>query len=257
MKKRQIAAQLYSFREHIKTVDEFKATLKRIRAIGYEAVQLSSSIPAMPEAELLKILEGEGLAAPTAHERQGDIAADPGKVAERLLKLNCPHVAYPFPHTPVNGIETVVSIAKTLEEAAKTMKKKGITLSYHNHDVEFFRFEGKTALEIIYDNAPSLQAELDTFWVQSGGASPLDWVRRMAGRMDVLHVKDFGISDSTKCCARVMKPVGEGNLDWNKIVPAAEKGGVKVFVVEHDGDCADPFASFKSSFDYLVKNFVK
>ena len=28
-------------------------------------------------------------------------------------------------------------------------------------------------------------------------------------------------------------------------------------VVEHDGDCADPFESFHSSFAYLKRNFVR
>ena len=257
MKKNQVAAQLYSFREQIKTVEEFKDTLKKLKAIGYESVQLSGAIPKMPEPELLRILDGEGLEAPTAHESAADIAEHPERVAEHLMKLRCPHVAYPYPHIPLTDVDAAIKIAKTLESAAVAMKKSGVTLAYHNHDVEFIRFEGRTALEIIYENAPSLQGEIDTFWVQSGGGSPLDWVKKMYRRMDVLHLKDFGIATGTKCCSRVMMPIGAGNLKWGGIIEAAEEGGVKTFVVEHDGDCQDPFASFSESLEYLKTNFIR
>jgi sugar phosphate isomerase/epimerase len=257
MKKIQIAAQLYSFREQIKTVEGLVATLKKLKEMGYDAVQLSSAIPPVPEGELLAILDGEGISAPTAHEKSLDIVSQPERTAERLLKLRCPHVAYPFPHIPLKDMDAALQIARSLESATGVMRKAGVTLSYHNHDVEFVRYGGRAMLDVIYENAPSLQGEIDTFWVQAGGSSPLDWVKRMNKRMDVIHLKDFGIADGAKCRSGVMMPIGSGNLDWKAIIPAAEKGGVKVFVVEHDGDCADPFESFKSSLEYLNANFVK
>jgi sugar phosphate isomerase/epimerase len=53
------------------------------------------------------------------------------------------------------------------------------------------------------------------------------------------------------------RPVGSGNLNWPAILAAAEDGGVRCFVVEHDGTCPDPFASFQSSIHYLLRNFVR
>ena len=38
---------------------------------------------------------------------------------------------------------------------------------------------------------------------------------------------------------------------------ASEKAGVKVYVVEHDKDVPDPFASFEQSFKYLADNFIR
>jgi len=257
MEKTQIAAQLYSFREQIKTAEGFRSSLKKLRAIGYSSVQLSSAIPPMPEKDLNSLLDDEGFSRLTAHEGASKIIEEPERVAERFLKLGCAHVAYPYPHLPLKDLDAVLEVAKSLEKAAVAMKRLGVALAYHNHDVEFFRFGGRTALDLIYENAPSVQGEIDTFWVHSGGASALDWTKRMYRRMDVIHLKDFGIADGTKCGARVMASVGSGNLDWPAILSAAEQGGVKVFVVEHDGDCQDPFASFKKSFDYLNSNFVR
>ena len=53
-----------------------------------------------------------------------------------------------------------------------------------------------------------------------------------------------------------MMPIGSGNLDWKRIFTAAETAGVEYYVVEHDGDCADPFESFAASMRFLKGNFV-
>ena len=57
MKPSQLGAQMYSFREFIKTPEEVRSTLREIRKMGYEAVQLSSSIAPMPNAELSAMLK--------------------------------------------------------------------------------------------------------------------------------------------------------------------------------------------------------
>ena len=257
MKQSQIAAQLYSFREFIRTPAGVRDTFRRLREIGYEAVQLSSSLAPMPEEELAAMLAEAGLAAPTSHESAASLIDQPDQVIEKLHKLQVKHTAYPFPHWRPTGRAEAVELARQLNGAARRYRDAGITLAYHNHSVEFERFEGRAMLELIYENAPDLEAELDTYWVQKGGADPLAWIEKLPGRMQVLHVKDFGMKPHPECSGDVMKPVGEGNLDWNRLIPAAERCGVRWFVVEHDGDCADPFESFHSSFAYLKRNFVR
>ena len=94
MRPSQIAAQLYSFRDfrHSGTPAGVPDTLKRLRAIGYESVQLSSALPAMPESELARILSGEGFTAPTAHEpaARHDRAAARARLPPRRLPLPGP-----------------------------------------------------------------------------------------------------------------------------------------------------------------------
>jgi sugar phosphate isomerase/epimerase len=254
MKKNRIAAQMYSFRDFIKTPEAFADTVSKLKKMGYDAIQLSGSIAPMPEKELRRILDGEGIVAPTAHETAARIIDETDLAIEHLLKLECFHVAYPYPSQLPKDAEETIIFATLLEQAAKKMKKSGITLAYHNHSIEFLRFGNQTMLDIIYSNTSTLEAELDTFWVHAGGGNAVDWIKRLAPRMSVLHIKDFGITDPDN---RVMMPIGGGNLDWPGIVSAAEDGGVEWFVVEHDGDCPDPFVSFKTSMDFLCENFVK
>ena len=188
------------------------------------------------------------------HDPADRILEVPEEIGKRLQELSCPHCAVPFPpYTFPASEEEVVNLAKKINQSAQVLRRFGVTLSYHNHSQEFQHFNGKRMLDIIYANAPDIQAELDTFWVQRGGDNPERWIRRFPGRTDVLHIKDYGIVPPNEI---VMCPIGDGNLDWDVLLTAAEQCGVKYYVVEHDGDCADPFESFAASMRFLKGNFV-
>ena len=254
MKPSQLGAQMYSFREFIKTPEEVRSTLREIRKMGYEAVQLSSSIAPMPNAELSAMLKENNLIPCSSHDPADRILEVPEEIGKRLQELSCPHCAVPFPpYTFPASEEEVVNLAKKINQSAQVLRRFGVTLSYHNHSQEFQHFNGKRMLDIIYANAPDIQAELDTFWVQRGGDNPERWIRRFPGRTDVLHIKDYGIVPPNEI---VMCPIGDGNLDWDVLLTAAEQCGVKYYVVEHDGDCADPFESFAASMRFVKGNFV-
>ncbi len=254
MKVAKIAVQLYSFKDHFKTAAELPATLRRIRALGYEAVELSPALPAMPEADLNRMLADAGLRACGSGERAAKLVAEPQAVIEHLRKLGCSRVVYPYPHEVPADEAAAVRLAKQLNAVAETYRAAGITVVYHNHAVEFRRLGRRTMLEIFFAEAPALQGELDTFWIQHGGGNPVSWIQRLKGRMPALHLKEFGIVENQTI---VDLPVGDGNLEWDQIIPAAEAAGVEWFVVEHEGNCPDPFESFRRSFDFLTANFVK
>jgi sugar phosphate isomerase/epimerase len=88
MKVTQLAAQLFTCRDILKTPAEIAATLRRVRAVGYQAVQVSGMGP-IAEDELLRILDGEGLVCCATHEPGDKILNDPQAVVERLQKLRC------------------------------------------------------------------------------------------------------------------------------------------------------------------------
>ncbi len=261
MRKSQIAAQLYSFRDFIKTPEGVEDTFRILHEMGYGAVQLSSSLAKMPEEELARLLAEYSLVPCSAHENGADIVGKTEEIIAKLRKLNCFHLAYPGPHVNVTGAGEARAFARMLNRKAQEFAEAGITLAYHNHHVEFRRFGGKTLLELIYENAPELEGEIDTHWVQRGGGDPVRWVRRLSGRMQVLHVKDYGVDSADRSSLwagkPVMMPVGSGNLDWSMIFETAESAGVKWYVVEHDADVADPFDSFEKSLEFITKNFTE
>ena len=252
MKKSQLAIQLFTLRDFLKTPEDIATTLKRVKKIGYDAVQVSGMGPIAAE-ELLKMLDGEGLVCCATHEPGVNICENTAVVIERLAKLKCKYTAYPYPHKVPTSEAEAIALAGQLNAAAEKMAAAGQVLTYHNHAIEFMKFNGKTMLDIFYDNAPAMQSELDTYWVQHGGANPVSWIKKMAGRLPLLHMKEFGIVDNQI----TMFHIGGGNLEWDAIVSAAEAGGCEWFIVEQDRCLIDPFESIKLSYEYISAKFIR
>jgi sugar phosphate isomerase/epimerase len=251
MKRHQIAAQLYSIRDFIQTPQDIATSMKKIRAIGYQAVQVSG-MGTIEESELMRILDGEGLTCCATHEATKLIVEEPQRVVERLHRLNCKYSAVPSPgQFELKTREQVIEYSKRMDDAGKVLYEAGQVLTYHNHHMEFRRLEGELILDTVYaqTDVRYLQGEIDTYWVQYGGGDVVGWCEKLKGRLPLIHLKDYQITDDNK---PDFAEVGQGNLNWSEIIPAAEKSGCEWFIVEQDTTPGDPFDSLKISFDYLA-----
>ena len=150
-----------------------------------------------------------------------------------------------------------MDFAKEADETAARLKEEGIDLYYHNHHVEFARYNGKYLLDIIKDNTKNLGFELDIHWIHRGRREiPLEFIKKYAGRIRLLHLKDYRIGEmpipeggvdftSKEGMMKFMSnftnivqfaEVGEGTLDMPAIIQAGLEGGGEYFLVEQD-DC--------------------
>lgn len=256
MKISQVAIQLFTLREFCKTAEDFAASMKKVREIGYTSVQVSGVGP-IPEAELVAIAAGEGLSICATHEPGVKILDETDRIIERLQKLNTKLTAYPFPSgIDFDNPEHVDTLIRKLDIAGAKLRAAGLGLGYHNHANEFYRPAGGPCfLERVYTETQpeNVLAELDTFWVQRGGGDVVEWVKRVAGRTPFIHLKDYQVNpkgESTFC------EIGAGTLDFERIIAAAEAGGCEWFIVEQDRCPGDPFDSIKQSFDYIQANLV-
>jgi sugar phosphate isomerase/epimerase len=256
MKIQQVAAQLYSVRDHLKTPADIAVSLQKIRAIGYPAVQLSGLGP-IPEADLVKLCRDNGLTICATHEGSDMILNEPQKVVAKLKALGCRHTAYPYPSGyKFDTLKEVKDLAARLNAAGQVLHEAGCVLSYHNHHIEFRRIKNKTVLELIfkYTNPQYLQGEPDTHWVQRGGGDPVAWCKKLKGRLPLLHMKDYAINAENN---PIFAEIGNGNLNWKKIIAAAEKSGCEWFIVEQDTCPGDPFDSLRLSFEYISGKLCK
>lgn len=87
-----IAAQLYTVREFTKTPEDIAKTMKKVREIGYKAVQLSALGP-IDVNELKKILDAEGLTACASHVSLEEARNQTDRVIEEHKILGCKYVA--------------------------------------------------------------------------------------------------------------------------------------------------------------------
>src|SRR5438552_528648 len=100
------------------------------------------------------------------------------------------------------------------------------------------------------ESAPgdTLRAELDTYWLQAAGASPATWLRKLKGRVPLVHLKDMTVVDGRAA----QTEVGNGNLDWPEILSACREAGAEWLIVEQDETERDPIESLTVSYRNLA-----
>jgi sugar phosphate isomerase/epimerase len=243
-----LAAQMYTLREFTKTPAQIVQSLRRVKKIGYDAVQLSALGKIDPK-ELAAILKDEGLICCATHvalERMRDYSA---QVIEEHHVWGCKYTAVGgyFPKSATKEDWTLY--ARAYSDIARKFDGSGLRIGYHNHSHELVRYDDQTALQILMETfSPAIWLEIDTYWIQHGGADPALWIAKAAGRIPCVHLKDMAIQlDRTQ----LMAEVGEGNLNWPAILPACRKAGVQWFIVEQDICQRDPFQSLEISLKNL------
>ena len=254
-----IGAQLYTLRQGLKTPAEIARTLKEVKAVGYDNVQVSGLGPIEPE-ELKRILDGEGLYCCATHTGLDRLESQFEQVVDEHHLWGCKHIAVPSLPGQFRGSEEgFVKGARAMSEVGLKLADQGITLSYHNHSFEFVRYGRRTGLDIIYQesNPRGLKAELDTYWVQHGGGSPSAWCRKLAGRMPLVHLKDMAIVPIDGRPEQAFAEVGEGNLDWPVLLESCDAAGVQWYIVEQDLCRRPPIESLRISLNNLRAMGVK
>ena len=262
-----IALQVYSVRGDAKA--DLKGTLKKIKAMGYDGIELAGLYDHAPE-EVKAMCEEIGLVPISAHVPYLAMIEDTRAVLSQYAQIGCKFVAVPY-LTPEYrpGTDLFPEVIENVKKIGKTAKELGMQLLYHNHDFEFIKLDGKYALDILYDEVPAeyLQTELDVCWVNIGGEDPAKYLKKYAGRAPVVHLKDFygersedmyeliGIEKKTpkKPGNFEFRPVGSGLQDFPAILEAAERAGSEWLVVEQDEPSMSltPLECAKKSIDYL------
>ena len=259
----EIAVTLYNLREYCKDETGLARTLEQLKRIGYRSVQISAV--SLEPAVIRKCLDDYGMECCATHESVDLILNDTEKLIEKLSILKCGFTALGSAPAVYVSHDGMKMLGEKMSKAGEILAKHGIKLGYHNHSFEFNRYgQDKTLLQTLFDNSDPkyLYSELDVQWVARGGASPASWIRKLAGRIDVIHFKDFtiragqnGYWDATPTLCEI----GYGNLDWEEIVKACRETKVRVFSIEQDSPYPGRaiFDSMRMSFEYCKKLGLK
>ena len=246
---------LYSLRDFIKTEDALCDTLTRLKDMGYSFVQYSG---APFDAEMiLRATEKTGVPVVLTHVPMDRIIGDTEKLIDEHLSIGCRNIGLgAMPAKIIADRSELEKKIGELEAAAEKMAARGVKFFYHNHHMEFFRYGGKTVLDMIAERAPMVNFTLDTYWVQYGGADVLSVIEKLRGRIGCVHLKDYMIINNDGKFEPRFAPLGVGNMEFDKIIPAMRAAGTEHFIVEQDNatELDDPFGEVKISAEYL-KNF--
>jgi sugar phosphate isomerase/epimerase len=279
MMKHKIGVQMMMVRGKVQELGIYE-TMRKLNELGYHCVEVSQ-IPMTEEnvSGLKKACEDFGMeVAALSAGLEPMFPGAPGealsthfdKIVNDCKTLNCRFIRIGMlPIKLMGSKEKALEFAQKAEAMAERLAEHGIELYYHNHHVEFQKFDGKYLLDLIKESTTKLGFELDVHWIQRGGENPVEYIKGFKGRMTLLHLKDYRIGqmdlsflesgDRSKfgqAFSDVVQfaEIGEGNLDMKGIIEAGVEGGSEYFLIEQDNQYGrDPFESLKISGDNLRK----
>jgi sugar phosphate isomerase/epimerase len=255
--------------------DDVQGTLKKVAAIGYKEIESAFSKKGgyygMKPREFRKTLKESGLSWKSHHVLGAPFKLPAGAKLPtgpdgkqitippmRNLKENRQELVdeaaeggIPYlvcANSPMGTLDELRSSIEVLNKTGEACQKAGITLAYHNHDMEFQEVEDLIPYHLLLSQTSpeTLKMELDLAWATKAGVDPVELFTQHPGRFPLWHVKDISKDLTT------IEPVGNGSIDFKRIFAKAKAAGMKHFFVEHDMP-ADPFASITTSFNNLSK----
>ena len=285
MKKGLIGVQMSTIAPNKMPKFDAYESMARLADIGYKCIEISQ-VPMTKEnvAGFRRAIDELGLnvAAVSATVKSNPMMPseelcnpdDFKKMVEDAKYLNCDMMRIgAMPVESRFSLQAAIDFAKQADDYAAQLKEHGIDLYYHNHHFEFARHNGKFLMDIIKENTKYLGFELDIHWIHRGGMDPVKFINQYAGRIRLLHLKDYRIGQMQaepdvdfntregmmKVYASMnniveFAEVGEGTLDIPACIEAGLNGGSEYFLVEQDMTYGrDPFDCLKTSHDNLVK----
>lgn len=253
-----LGIQLFSLRDHLKTVDDFKESMKKIADIGYKYVQVSAIGPIPPEV-IREETAKNGLDVVLTHWNPDLIRNDIESVIEAHSIFGCDAIGLGglYIYSPKHGCSGVPFEAYDMFKndfagPIEAIKKAGKTFVYHNHRFEFARHNGKLDIVYLLEENPDVKLVFDTYWAQSGGYDPALFIREWGERIHTVHLKDMKVENDVPRFTEIL----EGNLNFDSIMEACVEKNIKYVMVEQDEiDMEDKFESIKISYDNLMRRY--
>ena len=220
-----------------------KTTLKKVADAGYAYIEAAGynegKFYGMAPEDFKAYLESLGLKPVSTH--QGSATLD--NIDEEIQAVKAAGFEYFTIPVPPMGLftfnaenrtmgmkGTVANLAEILTEMGKKCKAAGLKLLYHNHDFEYKKNdEGIVPIDYLLENTDPkyVNFQMDLYWVTKAEADPVAYFEKYPGRFKSWHVKDM--DDEGK-----FAPVGEGHIDFKRILTEKETSGMAKYFVEQD-----------------------
>ena len=232
---------LYTVRDNMG--EDAKGTLEKVAEAGYAYVEAAGynegKFYGMSPVEFKAYLESLGLQPVSTHmgmvtmENADKLIADVKAAGFEYFTIPVPPMGM-FTFDPANrtmGMKgTLEDLANILTTLGKKCEAVGLQLLYHNHDFEYKKNEdGVVPIEYLLENTDPkyVNFQMDLFWVTKAEADPVVYFNKYPGRFKSWHVKDMDEEGK-------FAPVGEGTIDFKRILNEKETSGMVKYFVEQD-----------------------
>jgi sugar phosphate isomerase/epimerase len=259
---KKVGLQLYTVRDLMKT--DFEGTIAKVAATGYKEVEFAGYFDHSPK-DVRAVVDKNGLTAPSEHIAYDVIENKWPETLDAAHVVGHRYIVCPWIDEKQRTADGWKRAADLFNKAGEASKKAGIQLCYHNHSFEFSPVEGlggKLAYDFLLENTDSknVKMEMDLCWISVAGKDPVSYFDKYPERFPMVHVKDYvndpnatssyaGATGSVVFKGR-LADVGQGTIDWKRILAHSDKAGIQHYFVEND-DAKKPFEDIKISYDYL------
>jgi sugar phosphate isomerase/epimerase len=268
--------------------NDFPGTVKKLHDYGYSELEFFGPYPFSAEAtkerwvalseqlgikqnafygysvsEVKKILEDNELTSPSVHLDILTMRTNMAPAMKELSQLGVKYCAIPaLMEEPKDTLDDYKRFAEEFNSFGNQMSDYGITFVYHNHGYEHAPKDGQIPLNVLLENTDpdKVKFEMDIFWLQAAGASPVEYLNKYPNRFKLMHVKDAeenvrfsgdgGSPDQWMAIFNKMADPGTGVFDIKGIVTAGIKSGVDHFFLERD-IAAEPDKTLKTAIEYF------
>lgn len=232
---------LYTLREDMgKDVD---GTLEEVAKAGYKNLEAAGykdgKYYGMSPEDFKKLAASKGLSLISTHQSSATLDnADQEIAAAKAAGFK--YFVIPVPpmghfkfntQTQTMGMDPDLDfVVDFLNIVGKKCADAGLQLLYHNHDFEFMPNENDIVpIEYFLENTDPkyVNFQMDLFWVTKAGADPVAYFEEYPGRFKLWHVKDMDEEGK-------FAPVGEGTIDFERILAKKELSGMEYYMVEQD-----------------------
>ena len=265
---KQIGLQIYSVRDHFQDKKSIIATLPKLKSMGYDYIQFAGAYDCISSENLAKASKEAGLFVCGTHYPWDKIQNDVESTVKHHLLLETSLIGLGcMPKEARSSLDGLNAFIDKFNEMAEIYYARGFRLLYHNHSFEFKKLDdGKTIFSHLVERLDPIKTGFvfDTYWAQHGGQNIIDLIKKLEGRIAVIHLKDFEaahtykLDNGSSLLAPAITRLGDGVLDFENIIKAAEETGIKYFVVEDDTapDTGDSLAAVEKSCDYIHANLL-
>ena len=235
---KDFSLQLYSLRE----VPTLRQRMEIAAQAGYTGVEFAG-YDGIAGPEMRRLLASLGLRGTGSHIAYDALRDDLDGCVRYCLEAGITSAA--CPGCEMNDRDQALAQAEFLEACAERFGAEGIPFTYHNHAHEFADAgNGETLFDVLLHNTSKLGAELDVFWAAYAGVDPLAFIQTYAGRVPLLHFKEFGAENANV-------ELGRGCLDFAALARAGLAQGTRELIVEQEQYTMPPEESIRVDAAYM------
>jgi len=243
-----LGLQVWTLHEY--SVKDFFGTLKEIAAIGYKGVEMDEDLYGKEPAEIRKVLDDLGLIVPSAHPGLMPTRDNVNEIVDRAKALGYDMIVSSGPQDNFKTLDGIGRLAEAYQTAAALLKPYGLRMCYHNHWWDMASLDGRPGLEIFFELATDVWAQVDVYWASNFGAVDVPaLIARYGSRIPILHIKDGPLVKD-----QPMTAVGAGKMDIAACVEAADPSVLEWLIVEIDRCATDMLEAVRESCNYMTSH---